>query len=121
MPDDKHQNDCAVIVYATFPSLETAAETAERLVDTGLVACANLLPGMVAIYRWQGERQRDAEVIMIAKSRRGLTERVTAAIRAKHPYTNPAIVYWPLTGGSRDYLDWIMTQTSAADGKSPAQ
>lgn len=114
MADDKRENEPAVVVYATFPSLETASEAAERLVDTGLVACANLIPGMVAIYRWQGERQRDAEVIMIAKSRLGLAERVTAAIREKHPYTNPAVVAWPIAAGSRDYLCWVMDETRAA-------
>lgn len=114
MADDKRENETPVVVYATFPSLETASETAGRLVDAGLVACANLIPGMVAIYRWQGERQRDAEVVMIAKSRLGLAERVTAAIREKHPYANPAIVVWPVAAGSRDYLDWVMDETRAA-------
>lgn len=115
MADDKRENDCANVVYATFPSQEAAEEAAGRLVDAGLAACVNLIPGMVAVYRWQGERQRDCEVVMIAKSRASLAERVVAAIRDKHPYTNPAVVYWPLAGGSRDYIDWVLAETQRRD------
>lgn len=111
MADDKHESDCAIVVYATFPSLEAAEDAAGRLVDARLAACVNLIPGMVAIYRWQGERQRDSEVVMIAKSRASLAGQAVAAIREKHPYTNPAVVYWPLAGGSRDYLDWVQAET----------
>jgi periplasmic divalent cation tolerance protein len=115
MADDKRENDCATVVYATFPSREAAEEAAGRLVDAGLAACVNLIPGMVAIYRWQGERHRDSEVVMIAKSRASLAERVVAAIRDKHPYTNPAVVHWPIAGGSRDYLDWVLAETQGGD------
>ena len=50
------ENDKAVLVYSTFPAVETAESVGGELVDAGLAACVNILPGMVSIYRWEGKR-----------------------------------------------------------------
>ncbi len=105
------ENDKAVLVYATFPSLETAEAEGARLVDAGLAACVNVLPGMVSIYVWNGERHRDAEVVMIAKTRRSLADRVVAETRRRHPYDNPALIVIPVEGGSADYIGWLLAET----------
>src|SRR5688572_30335810 len=55
------QNDKAVLVYSTFPSLEAAEAEGAKLVEQGLAACVNILPGMVSIYVWEGKGPRDAE------------------------------------------------------------
>jgi periplasmic divalent cation tolerance protein len=38
------ENDKAVLVYSTFPSLETAEKEGGALVEAGLAACVNILP-----------------------------------------------------------------------------
>lgn len=111
------ENDKAVLVYATFPSLETAETEGAVLVDAGLAACVNILPGMVSIYIWNGARHRDAEVVMIIKTRRSLAERVIAEVRGRHPYDNPALLILPIEGGSSDFLAWIQTQTETREPK----
>ena len=69
-------NISPVMVYSTCPSVAVAEEIGGQLVEGGLSACVNILPGMIAIYSWQGERQRDEEVVMIVKTRAGLADRV---------------------------------------------
>lgn len=116
MPTDKPQpgaHDKPVLVYTTFPDAGSAEVAANALVEARLVACANIIAGMTAIYLWQGERHRDAEVVMILKTRAGLLEQVITAIRARHPYDNPAISAVDVVGGSADYLAWVMAQTAA--------
>ena len=103
--------DAPVIVYATFPTLQAAEEIGGALVDAGLAACVNLLPGMVSIYHWQGSRQRDAEVAAVFKTRASLAERLIEVARRLHPYDNPAFVVIPITGGAAPFLDWVMTET----------
>ena len=76
------ENDKAVLVYTTFPSLEAAEEIGTALVDAGLAACVNILPGMVSIYVWNGARNRDTEVVMIIKTRAALAERVQHEVAA---------------------------------------
>ena len=106
------ENDKAVLVYTTFPSPEAAEAVGAALVDAGLAACVNILPGMTSIYLWDGARQRDAEAVMIVKTRRALAERVMADIRARHTYETPALIVLPVEGGSADYLAWIVAQTA---------
>ena len=35
-----------------------------------------------------------------------------AEARKLHPYTNPALLVLPITGGSEDFLRWIAEQTA---------
>jgi periplasmic divalent cation tolerance protein len=103
--------DNPTLVYSTFPSPEEAERVGTALVDTGLAACVNIIPGMTAIYVWEGKRQREQETVMIIKTRASLAERVVAEARKLHPYTNPALLVLPLAGGSADFCRWIAEQT----------
>ena len=105
-------NDKPILVYATFPDTNSAEMVGEALVDQALAACINILPGMVSIYIWDGKRQRDQEVVMIAKTRRLLLERVVRLIKARHPSKTPAVVTLDISGGSTDFLRWIDAQTA---------
>lgn len=107
-----NENNKLVLIYATFPSTAEAERIGGALVDRGLAACVNILPGMTAIYVWEGKRQRDSEAVMIIKTRAELADRAIAEARATHPYSNPAFVVIPVTGGSEDFLQWIADQTA---------
>lgn len=104
-------NDKVVLIYTTFPDTAAAETAGSSLVERGLAACVNILPGMTSIYVWQGRRHRDSEVVMIIKTRAGLADRVIEETRKLHPYDNPALVVLPLEGGSAPFLDWIRQQT----------
>ncbi|MBT8487207.1 MAG: divalent-cation tolerance protein CutA, partial [Gemmatimonadetes bacterium] len=56
------------VVLTTAPDAEVAEALATRVVDERLAACANIVPGITSIYRWEGEVQRDAEVLVILKT-----------------------------------------------------
>jgi periplasmic divalent cation tolerance protein len=106
------EKDTPVLVYATFPSLDDAERIGGRLVEDGLAACVNILPGMVSIYVWQGQRQKDGECAMIIKSRTSLADRIIDTVRGLHPYDNPAVVVLDIAGGSPPFLEWILAQTA---------
>jgi periplasmic divalent cation tolerance protein len=111
------EKDTPILVYATFASLDDAERIGGRLVDDGFAACVNILPGMVSIYEWQGQRQRDEECAMIIKSRAALRDRIVETVRAMHPYENPALVVVDIAGGSPAFLDWILAQTTTPRAK----
>ena len=100
-----------VAIYATFPSAEAAKAAARRLVEQRLAACVNLIPGMTAIYEWEGEVHEDDEVVVIVKTRASLAEAAIAAVVAEHPYANPAAFVIDVTGGAAAYLDWVRQMT----------
>ncbi|MBC7833371.1 MAG: divalent-cation tolerance protein CutA [Hyphomicrobium sp.] len=107
-----HENDKPVLVYSTFPTLDAAEAVGRELVERRLAACVNILPGMTSIYRWDGAIARDSEVVMIIKTRASLADPAIAAVKALHPYTNPALIVVPILGGSADYLRWLGEETS---------
>ena len=57
-----------------------------------LAACVNILPGMTSIYRWEGALARDAEAVMIVKTRAAVADAVIEAVKSRHSYTNPALL-----------------------------
>lgn len=105
--------DRAVFVYTTFPSLVEAEAAARVIVGQRLAACANILPGMISHYSWEGEMQRGEEVAMILKTRASLTDSVRLAVREHHSYETPAIAVIALESVDADFFGWILAQTRA--------
>ena len=108
----------ALLVYTTYPSIVEAERAGRSLVEQRLAACVNILPGMVSHYWWQGTVERGEEVVMIIKTRASLAERVSAAVKADHSYTTPAILVLPVEQVDAAYLGWLMAETEAAAGKT---
>jgi len=106
--------DRAVFVYTTFPGLVEAEEAAKVIVGQRLAACANILPGMVSHYRWEGKLERAEEVVALFKTRATLADQVAAAIKELHSYEVPAISVIPIESVDRDYLNWLMDETKPA-------
>ena len=48
----REKNSDVVVIYGTCPSMDVAKELARAMLEARLVACVNLLPGMVSLYRW---------------------------------------------------------------------
>jgi periplasmic divalent cation tolerance protein len=107
-------NDKPILIYSTFPDLAVAERVGGEIVAAGMAACANIIPGMVSLYIWKGTRHRDSEVVMLLKSRAGLQEQVLAEVKRQHPYENPALLVLEPTGGSAEFIAWILAQTTVA-------
>ena len=107
----------AVFVYTTYPSLVEAEAAGRALVERRLAACANILPGMVSIYRGQGTIERGEEVVMITKTRASLADQVRAAVKEMHSYATPAILVIPLESVDHDYLAWMTAETEPEASK----
>ena len=112
MAGSKKDGTAVVSIYATFPDMATAEAIASAVVESGLAACANLIPGMRSIFRWNGQIERTEEVVAFIKTTEALANDVIAAIEARHPYDTPAIVVLPIASGSRRFLDWIGDETA---------
>ena len=96
-----------VVVFVTAPSIDEANAIASQLVNSKLVACANLLRGLKSTFWWQGQIDVADEVLLIMKTRASLLESVIEAVREAHSYDVPEIIALPIIGGSAEYLKWI--------------
>jgi periplasmic divalent cation tolerance protein len=102
----KHMTDFQ-IVLSTCASREEAERIAHRLVELQLGACVNILPGVQSIYRWQGNVESAAEVLMVIKTRTDLVPEVELTIAGLHSYEVPEFLVLPVFGGSHAYLAWL--------------
>ncbi len=100
------------VVLITAPNVDVAAKLARALVAERLAACVNVVPGVRSFYRWEGEVQDDAEVLLIAKTRADRGEALAARVKDLHPYDLPEILELPATGGSAAYLAWVQSESS---------
>ena len=101
-----------IIVLITAPDYEIARKIASRLVEKQLAACANILPGIESIFRWQGEVQNESEILLFIKTRRELLHtHLIPEVKALHPYQTPEIVALPVLDGASDYLEWMDQST----------
>jgi len=101
----------AIAVLITAPNGEEAARLADMLVGSRLAACVQILPPMESVYRWQGNVERQAEVLLIAKTVRERFDELEREVRALHSYDTPEIIAVPILAGSAAYLKWLEENT----------
>ncbi|MGF1651268.1 MAG: divalent-cation tolerance protein CutA [Hyphomicrobiaceae bacterium] len=116
MPDQSGLREAVVLVYATCPDVNTAREIAHQIVGERLAACANILPGMEAVYRWDDKVEMAGEVVVIFKTLAQTADRTVARIVGLHPYDVPAALIIPVTGGSDAFLDWVSSCVAEGEG-----
>ena len=99
------------MAFSTAPSAEVAEQLARALVGEGLAACVNVVPGVTSYYRWKGQLQRDAEWLLVIKTRAARLEALKAALVRLHPYEVPELVALGVEDGLAPYLAWLDEST----------
>lgn len=102
----------ALLVFITASSDEEATRLTEALLQPRLVACVNRLSGVDSQFWWQGQRDQAAEILLLAKTRRDLWDRVLEAVRAVHSYEVFEAIAVPILKGNPDYLAWVAEVTA---------
>ncbi len=98
------------VAFSTAPDEAVAARIARALVDERLAACANLIPGVRSIYRFEGAVEDEREVLLVIKTRADRVEALADRLRALHPYQVPELLVLPTVGGLAPYLDWVRAE-----------
>lgn len=96
-----------IAVFMTASSQNEAATIARALVEERLAACVNIVPSIRSVYRWEEKVCDEGEVLLIAKTRRDLFERLSDRVCAIHSYDVPEVVGIGIVEGSGPYLAWI--------------
>jgi periplasmic divalent cation tolerance protein len=101
---DETAQDYAIVL--TTCSADAAPRIAEALVGTKLAGCVQRLP-IESTYRWKGEVETAAEVLLLIKIRAADYAAVEQAILALHDYETPEIIALPVMHGFAGYLSWL--------------
>lgn len=97
----------ARVVLVTAPDAGSAESLVRRLVEEGVVACGNIVPGITSIYRWKGEVERETEVLVIFKTTESGAAGLIRRVPELHPYDVPEVLVLPVEAGHPPYVQWI--------------
>jgi periplasmic divalent cation tolerance protein len=95
-------------VYMTAKDMEEARSIGDRLVESGLAACINILGSIDSIFMWKGEIQHDTEVAFIAKTKAGKVPELVEMVKSLHSYEVPCIISLPISDGNPEFINWII-------------
>jgi periplasmic divalent cation tolerance protein len=109
----------AIVVLCTVGKPEDAERIGRLVVERGLAACANILPGVMSIYRWQGAVETAPESLLLLKTTADRFEALREAIVSLHPYEVPEVVALNVAAGHAPYLAWL--QDSVARPLAPGR
>lgn len=101
------------LVLVTAPPGE-AHLLARGIVEAGLAACVNVVPGLRSVYRWEGALHDDPESLLLVKTRPERLADLAAHLAAQHPYEVPEYVVLAPERASAPYLAWLTTTVQAA-------
>lgn len=100
-----------IIVFCTIPSIDTGKTIARELVKLHLVACANIIPNLISVYKWNDQMHEDPECLMFIKSTLPRKDEIIQKIKELHPYEVPEIIVTPIVDGYAPYLSWLQEET----------
>jgi len=110
----ENQSPDPTLVIMTAPNADEGARIAEMLVNKKLAACVQILPEVQSIYVWNGEVQREREVLLLAKTTRANFDQLEREVRAVHSYETPEIIALPIMEGSEPYLSWLVSSCAGS-------
>ena len=96
-----------IVVFITASTFDQAEKIGKALLEKKLVACVNIISDIKSIFWWQGEIDSSGEILLIAKSKKGLMSKIIRLIKSLHSYKIPEVIALPIVAGNKDYLKWI--------------
>lgn len=103
----------AALIWCPFPDEGAARAAAAELLDARLIACANLFPGVEALFIWRGERGENRETGALFKTTAARLDEAMRRLAELHPYDTPAITGWTVRAGAGT-LAWLEEETGGA-------
>jgi periplasmic divalent cation tolerance protein len=82
------------------------------LVEENLAACANLIPSVSSIYRWENKLECSTEVFVLFKTTAKSYKIFEEKLKLLHPYDVPEVVAVTVSDGSATYLNWVLGNCS---------
>jgi periplasmic divalent cation tolerance protein len=100
-----------IVVLVTVGSEGEATRISQVLVEKGLAACVNIIPGVRSIFLWDGKITEAQEFLLMAKTVKQTFDQLSYAVKANHSYSVPEVIALPIQHGSEEFLTWIHNMT----------
>jgi len=93
--------------YMTVPTKAEAQKIVLELLEIGLIACANIVPGAESYFVWEEQIQKANEVVIFFKTKTENEDKIIKTVKKMHSYECPCIVFHSLDYGNKDFLNWV--------------
>lgn len=100
-----------VLAYITAKDKAEASLLSEMILKNRLAACVNKIEGIHSTYWWENKIEKSEEILLIVKTRESLKEALIETVKRYHSYECPCVLFLPVQGGNRPYLDWLIRET----------
>lgn len=95
------------IIEITCVDKEEAQRLADLLLVKKLIACANIIPGVGSLYRWEERIENERETILLLKTVEDKTNEIVEIIKKEHSSDVPAVVLLDAESLNDKYSDWM--------------
>ncbi len=99
-----------LFVYVTVPNKQEADEISKSLVNEKLAACVNIIENVDSVYIWNGEVQKNTELVLIAKTHKQKLAQLKNKILQLHSYDCPCIAVFGPKDMHLDFMKWITSE-----------
>jgi len=94
-------------VFIPCKNSREAKKIAKHLLESHLVACANILPGMESMFLWNGKIERASEVLLMLKSKQSCLKKLKEQAKKLHSYECPVIEMLEIKDGNQEFFSWM--------------
>ncbi|MTJ03141.1 MAG: divalent-cation tolerance protein CutA [Sediminimonas qiaohouensis] len=94
----------------TCPDLDSARDLAGAAISARMAACANVTPGLLSLFHWQGAIEEETEVQITFKTTGENRAALVALITDLHPYDLPVIT-WEQVETTPETTTWLNEET----------
>lgn len=107
----KAENPGYIVVHVAVKDIEEGRKIAKSVVKRRLATCVNIFPEVESYFWWKDKLDIAKEAMLMIKTKDSMLQDLIKAIKKLHSYSIPEIIALPISGGSRDYLEWIDSET----------
>ena len=97
----------AVIISVSIGKKRAAKQLAYTLLEKKLIACANMITGVRSMYRWKGKILKSKEVMLLCKTSKAKSKKVTQMIQKLHPAERPVIEEITVQSLNSEAMAWL--------------
>lgn len=94
------------VIITTLP-ISQGQELAQKIIESKLAACVNLIPKITSFFIWEEKIQKEEEALAIIKTLPHKEQEMKDFLAKNHPYQVPEILTFNSESVNPSYLQWM--------------
>ncbi|MFP4402764.1 MAG: divalent-cation tolerance protein CutA [Nanoarchaeota archaeon] len=95
-----------IVIGITFKDKKEAKKIISVLIESKLIACANIFP-IESMFYWNNKVELKKEIFAILKTKKTNYNEIKKIVKKLHSYSVPLIESWNIDNINKDYKKWL--------------